>query len=282
MNSNSTLQYSEDALNVKALFYNKKWMVYVEGQDDVLFWDKLFKEVSNSFEIQEVKGYENLIPYMDSIIAGNNNKVVACDKDHSHYIDSNKYINDYIIYTYGYSIENTMYCHSNINNTIKKLARKTNDYSDVIDTWYKNFCNNSLKLLPYDVINYINNKGISCYGDNCCRFLKSEHSELLDENKINDFINKNSLSFTTQEIDEINTKINNDIREDRFKIKGHFLTNGVINFIKNTVTNKNVVLNNNTMYALMVHCIERCNPICEDRKNVVTKIQKAYDILINS
>ena len=39
----NSLEYSIDALDAKGLFYNKCLTVYVEGNDDVLFWDYLFK-----------------------------------------------------------------------------------------------------------------------------------------------------------------------------------------------------------------------------------------------
>jgi hypothetical protein len=51
--NNNTLQYSENALDVKALFYNKKWMAYVEGADDIPFWDNIFSEISNDFKVIE-------------------------------------------------------------------------------------------------------------------------------------------------------------------------------------------------------------------------------------
>ena len=283
-NSNTALQYSEDALNVKAFFYNKRWMVYVEGKDDIVFWNEIFSEISNDFQIQEVDGYSNLIPYMDSIIAGTSYSVVARDRDHSYYLDNDRYSNDCIITTYGYSIENTMYCRCNINNTIKKLARKTNDFSIEIDSWYNDFCHKSLKLLPYDIINYLYGKGISCFGDTCHKFLVSNHSEFLDDKKINSFIEENKSRFTEQEIDEVNRKIEADSRENQFKIKGHFLTNGVINLIKKQVQNMNktVVLSNDAIYALMVTCHKRCSQSCLDKTFVLNQIENAYNVLIKN
>lgn len=40
----NTLVYSESALRVKAAFYNKKAMVYVEGTDDIIFWEQFSKK----------------------------------------------------------------------------------------------------------------------------------------------------------------------------------------------------------------------------------------------
>jgi hypothetical protein len=279
--SENKLQYSEDALSVKALFYNKKWMVYVEGPDDVPFWDYYFLKISKDFQVQEVNGYNNLIPYMDSILNNTNDKIVACDKDHSCYLDNNKYVHNCIITTYGYSIENTMYCNCNINSAIKKLARTTTDFNSEIDNWYKDFCSKSLQILPYDIINYITKGSDSCYGDNCCRFLISNNSENLDATKITTHITTISSNVNQCDIDNVNSKITNDNREDRFKIKGHFLSNGVSNFIKNTVqkVNRTVVLSNDAIFALMVNCSKECNPECADKQFILSQIKNAMKTL---
>ena len=60
--STEALSYSLDALRVKALFYNKKAMVYVEGPEDINFWDPYFDR--DVFEIESVNGCENLKPYI--------------------------------------------------------------------------------------------------------------------------------------------------------------------------------------------------------------------------
>ena len=52
----NSLEYSLDALDAKGLFYNKSLTVYVEGNDDVLFWDYLFKIAEVSAHIEDVGG----------------------------------------------------------------------------------------------------------------------------------------------------------------------------------------------------------------------------------
>lgn len=49
-------------MDVKAQFYNKRAIVYVEGVDDVPFWGEYFD--SADYEVQEVGGCENLMQYI--------------------------------------------------------------------------------------------------------------------------------------------------------------------------------------------------------------------------
>ena len=37
------LEHSNEALNITHQFYDKKFMLYVEGDDDVVFWDENFR-----------------------------------------------------------------------------------------------------------------------------------------------------------------------------------------------------------------------------------------------
>jgi hypothetical protein len=162
------------------------------------------------------------------------------------------------------------------------LSRTTKDFFAEIENWYNSFCSQSLRLLPFDIINYLHLKGISCFGDNCCRFLESMHSCNLDEKKISNFLSSIESNFTQEELININKKINLDKRSPRFKIKGHFLTNGVINFIKNIVKNElknRPTLSNNEIYSSMVNCINPCESMCEDRASIIQKINDAISEL---
>ena len=62
METNRNLFYSSEALKAKSIFYGKKAMVYVEGCEDVNFWDPYFER--DYFEIESVNGCQNLVSYI--------------------------------------------------------------------------------------------------------------------------------------------------------------------------------------------------------------------------
>ena len=119
MNSSeeNKLTHSDDAISVTHKFYNKQYMVYVEGDDDVSFWDSVFSKVaSGKYEIESLNGISGeMQTYIKKVTDGAIfNVIIACDKDYTSYLESDPYDNQYIVTTYGHSIENTMFCDIDI------------------------------------------------------------------------------------------------------------------------------------------------------------------------
>lgn len=280
------LIHSDAAISVTHNFYNKKFMIYVEGPDDIIFWDDVFSDVvsSEDYELTDVGGKEQFTIYINKLKAGQiKNVIIACDKDYTNYMDKNPYNHPLIITSYGYSIENSMFCPYRIANYIKTLARNRHNYLVEINDWYNQFCSDAISLLPYDIVNYIHHDiGISCFGDNCCRFLLSNQSAQLDKHKIRAHIDSIKNKFPTIEMNTIADKIAADNREYRYIIKGHFITHAVINLIKQKVqtnTFQKVTLSNDAIYAEFVHCRRQCKDICQDRQYLFTTIENALSNL---
>lgn len=285
------LPYSNEALSVIHSFYGKKCMVYVEGDDDVSFWDAIFeKAVSNDlYEIAPLGGISGkLKKYIQKILKGEiRNVIIACDNDYTTYLNTAPYSSPYIITTYGYSIENTMFCPSNIAVYLKRLSKSTNNYMDVVTKWYDDFCEKAKLLLPYDIANFINvwngstEPMTSFLGDNCCRFLENPSSPQLDHGKITQYIDSHKGEYPDDMISSITEKINNDVRGIRNILKGHFLTNGVMNLItkETRAVGHTTKIEKNQMYATFCSCIVPCPQLCQERKEIVDKIKKAFEKL---
>lgn len=274
------ITFSDAALAVKAKFYNKRAMIYVEGPDDVVFWSEIFDD--QLYEIQEVNGCENLEPYINKIYNGNTSFIVACDSD---YLSFSGEFQEYplIVQSYGYSIENNMYCVHNIDNAIKKLSRSRQDNIPFINTWYDKFCTDCKRLLIYDIASVIFSKGISCCGGSCVKYTKGNSSFEIDSLKVEEFINSICDKFTKEEIDYVELKLNEEQRDLRHIIKGHFLTSAVSNLIKKKaceISNKTTItLSNDALYSLMVKCDKECNPLCVDKQTLKQRVSIAEGCL---
>ena len=78
------LHHSDEAISVLGQFYETKIILYVEGNDDIPFWDNLFKKYAPShfYEIDQTHGKERLQEISNGIIEGKiSNVIVACDAD---------------------------------------------------------------------------------------------------------------------------------------------------------------------------------------------------------
>ena len=275
--SNNSLLYSTNALNVKSLFFNKQVCIYVEGKEDILFWDKIFSSInSQNTHIEDTNGIEGLKDYMNKIIEEDAQIIVACDNDHTPFLKEHKYISPRIVKTYGYSIENTMYCINNINVATKRYSKTRKDFKSDIVNWYQMFCEQCSVLLYYDIANHRFTKRTKVFGDKCNRFLSSKDASLPSREKIIKYIDLIKDEFSADEIDECAKLVKKDKRELRFLVKGHFLTNGVLNIIKQLVKNEtgeNISINLDSFYSLTINCIISCKDKCKDMMTLQERAQ---------
>lgn len=282
------IEYSNSAISVTHEFYNKKFMVYVEGDDDISFWDSIFSKVApNKYEMESLNGISgDMQSRIQKIKDGEiSNVIVACDKDYTSFLDEDPYSNPYIITTYGHSIENTMFCPKNIAIYIKRLSKSTKDYSEIVNQWYSDFCNKACLLLPYEIANFINTwRGStepmpSFFGKNCCRFLDNNDPSQLDDAKILEYLNKYKDGYKSEDISVIKDKIRENGTPIRNLIKGHFITNGVMNLItkETKIAGHETKVESKQLYATFCDCISPCTSLCEDKDILAKKIKILFE-----
>jgi len=275
----TNVTYSNDALSAKSIFYNKPFSVYVEGKDDILFWSYVFEISGLKPHIEEAVGRDGIYGYINEIVNNGAKYIVACDNDHNDFTNKRPEHKN-IISTYGYSIENSMYNPININDVISKLSKKSLDLSPLINAWIEKFCNEAIHLLKYDIANHKYNKGVSICGDTCYRFLSTPSSHKLSEDSINNYLKDLANNFDQNEINECDELIKGGNKDVWFLIKGHFLTNAVINFIKNTVFKMSGIslkyLSSDILYSLTIDI----KPKWEEKNDIVHLVEKIKKIQI--
>ncbi len=276
----NVLPYSESALRVKAAFYNKKAMVYVEGTDDIIFWEQFFDK--SVYKVEDVGGCGNLKKYILRLDSGEKSFVVAGDSDYSLYMHS-FCTSKLFVTTYSHSIENVMYCPHNINHAVQRLARDSRiDSIKEIMSFYERFISGIYKLLVLDIANNIYHKGIQIFGDSCSRFLSQKSLPEVDEKLVDNFYTSNVGFFDQEEIKEVKAILDKERRPLRLVVKGHFLTEAIrlwINKRVQSVSHRNPQLNKDTLYEALVTCHDICSPICIERKHVEDQIKEVENIL---
>jgi hypothetical protein len=275
----SGLQYSTKALNVLNAFYKTKAVIFVEGQDDILFWKEQLKKASiKECYVLEAGGMPGLIRKISQVINEDARVIIAMDRDHSDFCFKSE-AHDLIVKTYGYSIENTLYCPYTVSRITNNHSRSYVCKEVDIESWYGEFCKEIKTMLVYDIANHRFQKGIAVFGDNCSRFLRSKYSDKISMERVKCFIAKIKDKFQDAELEECDGLIYKDRRLCRYLVKGHFLTNAVINFIKSKVNKTfgkrpNISLNN--FYCLTIDGCNVCKETaCEENNYYVTKLQTA-------
>lgn len=238
---NYEFSYSNQAVSTVHEFHEVKFMLYVEGDDDLTFWNLQFGRYipENEYEIQKVDGKENLEPYITGILDGSiTNVVVACDADYTDFMDDRP-TDICIVRTFGHSIENTMFCPFAIAKYIRKCTNTTVDYEADVNSWITTFCTSTKCLLPYEIKNFIDPK----HCERPPKILKDKYHFLkvsdrccyLDDDKISTHISSFSTHYNPEDITLINGKINTCTKELRYIIQGHFFAEGMMEFIRSKV-----------------------------------------------
>ena len=281
------LHHSHKAINILHEFHNKKFMLYVEGDDDIVFWDENFREYmpSDFYQIEPVHGKENLDTYITGINEGVlKNVVVACDSDFTDFTEANLLDNLFIVRTYGHSIENTMFCPYSVATYIRRLSKTSLDYFPEVIGWLNLFCSTAKKLLPYEIENEINpthcTKLPKIFNNGFTYYQSSQAKTDLDEEKVNAYIQSITSDFDPNRISEIEQKINNDQRETRYLIQGHFIADAIMNYIRmrvKQIKGRTVSLSNDAIYASIMDCKNPCDSSCNDKMHLKTQISKIHD-----
>ena len=274
--------YSTEALNVLYQFHDCDVIIFVEGDDDVLFWNVISAKAGIIRYRIEVSGGKNeLNKKIEKVVNENAQIIIACDSDHSPFCE-NTFEHKQIVKTYGYSIENSMYCPKFIAEIIKKLSRKIIGSDPPSEKRMNQFVDDAKKLLIYDIANHRYQKGISVFGDNCSIFLKSNRSTALSIKKIETFIESIKTNFRKTELLRCEELVNKDSRELRCLIKGHFLTNVVINIIKERVSEiighrKSGLFTTEHLYTSSIDYCNNCKPSnCKELSSMVRGMKVAY------
>lgn len=268
------LSYSPNALNTLTLFHRTKYIIFVEGDDDVPFWDEVFKLFGLADVHFKVAGGKlEIEKLVQTIINDGTNIVIARDCDYSDILNQQ---NDHkrILYTYGYSIENSMYCAPSLAKAITIYSRSAEERTSEIESWLQSLLASFEELIVYDVANEKFGKGIEVMNGKCVRFLESDKSYLANRKSIKAHIKKIERHFSSHEIDEITELLKRSKKPTFSVIRGHFLTNAIMNFIKNKANLNS--LSHEMLYGQMIAQLSCCI-----KENDMTYLENQINRLIS-
>lgn len=249
--------YSNDAESVLNLFHDADVMVYVEGKDDICFWEFLFSACTKlNVKIQDVGSCNDLKPYINNIVENKSKSIVAFDMDLS-FFDKEMIVHRNIIRTFGYSIENTLIYPDDIMDIILNLSKVSSRELGIIkmSSWMNCFLNSIINLINLEIFNYKHNLGLSVMSDNVSKFLISKQSHELSESKIeahmDELIKQIDVNFYNE---FILAEIKNNKLDRKRLVRGHFLFSATSKYILSTVKlyNSKVTLPNDSFYAMLM------------------------------
>jgi hypothetical protein len=247
----SDFEYSTDALNAKNAFFRVDTIIYVEGDDDIPFWHEIFSNLQEfKFKIEPRGGSTDLDKYINLIENGDLNAIAARDSD---YLDftQNTSKSKKVVYTIGYSIENTLYTPSAVHALTKQWCKTpTLPYTSCSD-WVKKFSSEIAPLVVQDIANFKAKAGLQVMHDNCSQFMSSRTSYSLCPQKIGKKVDELQEKLPKDVIHETTISIGDDPDKVIRSIRGHFWASVVARFISKQAQtlNKKISLSGDGLYT---------------------------------
>lgn len=247
--------YSNEALDVRNEFLGVKAIIYVEGDDDILFWQEIFSRVTDEeFEIESVGGSNELDEYIEKINSNQLNSIIAArDADFLSLFQKNN-INPKVLHTYGYSIENSLYEQRAITQLARLWSKSQKITEAEIKTWLKEFSADISPLVHLDVANYLSKKGLETLGDNCSRYTVNNKSEKICKIKVQNAVKKIEPFIPPQYIALAEKEIGNTATKVITHIRGHFLATAAHRYIvqKAKSLDKKAAISAESLYAAAI------------------------------
>ncbi|WP_411361055.1 DUF4435 domain-containing protein [Pseudidiomarina sp. YC-516-91] len=254
------LEYSTQAHNVLNRFYRVDKMVFVEGKDDVGFWEIIFAKLyPYKVKVEPVGSKPQLRNYVNKIAEGEADYLVAMDVDYDYLINDENFP-DHVITTVGYSIENSLVTDESLTRLIKNLCRLTSAQqpTEMTRAWIEDTSNLLKPLLITDVVNQAEEIGVRVGLDNSDRFFKTTKCAELCEEKIAGHIENLGLGVSPECIAQWEQQINELGRPYFELVRGHFIFSAAMRFVKVASKNfdKSVSLSVDAFYSNLLAVFE--------------------------
>lgn len=273
----SNFNYSSKALSIKPKFNKADCIVFIEGKDDKLFWMYLFNRLNLNPDITSVGGCINLESYIDMIIKEDSKIIVCRDSDYTSFINTQK-SHPRIIYTYGYSLENSLYCKENMKNIIEFCIKDKYINQDNLLEWINQFEEKIKPIITFEILNLKLELGKKVIHD-ITQIIKSKNNPYLDDTKIKNLLENYDIPNREKNIDLIEKSLNTKNKELYYILRGHLLQKAILKFInyevKMITDSKKSCISENGLYNTSLSLVKSCKLNCVQYNYYKDKINNA-------
>lgn len=221
------LEYSADAINTLNRFHRCENIVFVEGEDDELFWTTVFRVCMGTEVVAQSMGScTQLDRQIERIVNEDLNVLAARDSDFLR-VNGQHVEDDRVLYTWGYAIENSLYTADCVSSIASIWTRgRQLGLEEECDAWLNEFYAALDELIRYDAANARHQCGLSVLGDNFTRFAKDGTKVAVASKKV-----ATQIATLAQTISQEMLQMAEGIETVFAWLRGHFLASAVRQFI---------------------------------------------------
>jgi hypothetical protein len=248
------LEYSADALNAKNAFYRAKTMIYVEGDDDVIFWEEVFSHIPDfAFEIESVGGSPELDKHIKNIEAGSLDAIAARDADFLR-LTNRLPTSPRVVYTHGYAIENSLYTADVLHYMARSWCKSPSVTQAHCAHWLHDLASSFAPLIALDIANAVSNSGVAVLPDNCTRFMTGQTTGKVCPKKIARHATETMPRLPKKAVAAGNTVVAASATAPLEYLRGHLLASAVLKFLLQTATTmgKKINISMDALYAAAI------------------------------
>lgn len=248
------LSYSDDALNVRSAFFGAKVVVYVEGDDDVLFWQEVFSRVADEpFEVESVGGSPALDEHIQKIASGQLQAIAARDSDFLPILGM-CCADPKVVYTFGYSIENSLYVSRTLAQLVRLWCKSPRVTAAECSEWIHSLAATVGPLVHLDAANAISGAGVATLGDNCSRYMTGTNSATACPAKVAAAVASIETKLPAGATASATTSVGTEPEAVLTYLRGHFLASAVHRYIvkRAKALGRKVSISAESLYAAAV------------------------------
>ena len=248
------LEYSLEAMNAKSAFYRAKTMIYVEGDDDLMFWEEVFSRVPDfSFEVESVGGSSELDKHIKNIEAGSLDAIAARDADFLRF-SGQASSSIRVVLTYGYAIENSLYTPDVLHHMARSWCRSAAVTQAQCAQWLRDLALSFSPLVALDIANAASNSGVAVLPDNCTRFMTGQTSAKACPVKIAKHVGDITPLLPKKAVAAGQKAIAASATAPVDYLRGHLLVSAVLKFLLHTAKqlDKKIAVSLDAIYAAAI------------------------------
>jgi len=263
----STLSHTPRGAATAHVFWGKP-VVYVEGSEDVLFWEQLFlhgcHEAVKSLSVGERQA---LLGYAEYIQREDATMMVALDAEYGRIL-ATLVSHERILYTYGHSMENTLYCPAALAQIAHRYTREDAPPFEMVQKWVLHMETTLRPILAYDVANAMLGTGHRVMGDSGERFMRQGNwlpvADLLRER-----VREVATDFASADIQAAEQAMRASGQWVLLMVRGHFLTSCANKLVREACSRagrSRPNISRDHLYSLLVNfCTTQCPHQCSQR-----------------
>jgi Protein of unknown function (DUF4435) len=265
------------------LFNRNQYLVILEGQDDVPFWNIFFpKEIDGyTCKFKPVGGSE-IKNYVQEAYENNARFAVVLDSDYRLFMKE-IYSHTLILETIVHSIENIMISPQSLSEIIQAKCRIDNYDTKRVEIWLEHFNETNYGLMIADYLLQKECLGKKGLGKNCFQFLENQKTKapVFDSKKIEDFIADLGIIDNLLRSTEEHLK---DYKPSQH-IRGHFFFGASLCFLNHEVntlqsSKRKVSIANDDLYTMLILSCKNLFSTSPELQNLHLKaVQVAQEVV---